>query len=58
MNQQNKEKNGKFEMFKYIVKDEGMAFDDASQRLNYEGIACTPMTTFKFIIKRNEGIAQ
>lgn len=37
-------------MFKHIVKDEGMAFDNASQRLNHKGIACTPMTTLKFII--------
>ncbi len=39
-------------MFKHIVKDEGMAFDNASQRLNREGIACTPMTILKFIIKK------
>jgi hypothetical protein len=30
MNQQNKKNYGKFEMFKYIVKDEGMTFNDAS----------------------------
>jgi len=28
------------------------------QILNHEGITCTPMITIKFIIKRNEGIAQ
>ncbi len=45
-------------MFKYGIKDEGIALDDESQGLGNEGIACTPMTTFKFITKEKKALHQ
>jgi len=44
INWQNKKREKK--MFKSIIKDKGIAFDDERYYKGNEGITCTPMTIF------------